>query len=76
MIFFSPDALMDVERLRTFLNQANPGAARRGDDDDLDGDRALAGVSRIGDGDERCRNSAACYPVRRLGLYRPLFDNG
>ncbi len=29
MIFFSPDALMDVERLRTFLNQANPGAARR-----------------------------------------------
>ncbi|MES2193464.1 MAG: type II toxin-antitoxin system RelE/ParE family toxin [Pseudomonadota bacterium] len=29
MIFFSPDALMDVERLRTFLTKANPGAARR-----------------------------------------------
>ncbi len=29
MIFFSPDALMDVERLRTFLDQVNPGAARR-----------------------------------------------
>lgn len=29
MIVFSPDALTDVERLRTFLDQANPGAARR-----------------------------------------------
>ena len=29
MIVFSPDALADVERLRTFLDQANPGAARR-----------------------------------------------
>jgi toxin ParE1/3/4 len=29
MIVFTPDALMDVERLRTFLDQANPGAARR-----------------------------------------------
>ena len=29
MIVFSPDALTDVERLRTFLEQANPGAARR-----------------------------------------------
>jgi hypothetical protein len=30
MIVLSPDALTDVERLRTFLDQANPGAARRG----------------------------------------------
>ena len=29
MIVFSPDALTDVERLRTFLDQINPGAARR-----------------------------------------------
>jgi plasmid stabilization system protein ParE len=29
MIVLSPDALADVERLRTFLDQANPGAARR-----------------------------------------------
>jgi toxin ParE1/3/4 len=29
MIVFSPDALADVERLRTFLDRANPGAARR-----------------------------------------------
>jgi plasmid stabilization system protein ParE len=29
MIVFSPDALADVDRLRTFLDQANPGAARR-----------------------------------------------
>lgn len=29
MIVFSPDALTDVERLRTFLDQANPGAAGR-----------------------------------------------
>jgi plasmid stabilization system protein ParE len=29
MIIFSPDVLGDVERLRTFLDQANPGAARR-----------------------------------------------
>jgi plasmid stabilization system protein ParE len=29
MIVLSPDALTDVERLRTFLDQANPGAARR-----------------------------------------------
>jgi toxin ParE1/3/4 len=29
MIVFSPDALTDVDRLRTFLDQANPGAARR-----------------------------------------------
>lgn len=29
MIVFSPDALTDVERLRAFLDQANPGAARR-----------------------------------------------
>jgi hypothetical protein len=26
MIVLSPDALADVERLRTFLDQANPGA--------------------------------------------------
>jgi plasmid stabilization system protein ParE len=29
MIVFSLDALTDVERLRTFLDQVNPGAARR-----------------------------------------------
>jgi toxin ParE1/3/4 len=29
MILFSRDAIEDVERLRTFLDQANPGAARR-----------------------------------------------
>jgi plasmid stabilization system protein ParE len=29
MIVLSPDAVQDVERLRAFLNQANPGAARR-----------------------------------------------
>jgi toxin ParE1/3/4 len=29
MILLSRDALQDVERLRTFLDQANPGAARR-----------------------------------------------
>jgi plasmid stabilization system protein ParE len=29
MIVFSPDALADVERLRSFLDEANPGAARR-----------------------------------------------
>jgi len=29
MIVLSPDALADVERLRAFLEQANPGAARR-----------------------------------------------
>jgi plasmid stabilization system protein ParE len=29
MIRFSPDALLDVERLRTFLDQNNPGAAQR-----------------------------------------------
>jgi plasmid stabilization system protein ParE len=29
MIILSPDALVDVERLRIFLDQANPGAARR-----------------------------------------------
>ena len=29
MIVFSPDAVADVERLRTFLDQVNPEAARR-----------------------------------------------
>jgi plasmid stabilization system protein ParE len=29
MIVLSPDALADVERLRTFLDEADPGAARR-----------------------------------------------
>jgi plasmid stabilization system protein ParE len=29
MILFSPDAVEDVERLRAFLDQNNPGAARR-----------------------------------------------
>jgi toxin ParE1/3/4 len=29
MIVFAPDALADVERLRAFLDQANPGAASR-----------------------------------------------
>ena len=29
MILFSPDAVDDVERLRSFLDQSNPGAARR-----------------------------------------------
>ncbi len=29
MIVLSPDALADIERLRTFLDQANPGVARR-----------------------------------------------
>jgi toxin ParE1/3/4 len=29
MILLSPDAVLDVERLRTFLDVSNPGAARR-----------------------------------------------
>lgn len=29
MILFSPDAVEDVERLRSFLDQSNPDAARR-----------------------------------------------
>jgi plasmid stabilization system protein ParE len=29
MILLSPDAVEDVERLRAFLDQNNPGAARR-----------------------------------------------
>jgi plasmid stabilization system protein ParE len=29
MILFSPDAVEDVERLRTFLDQNNPDAAQR-----------------------------------------------
>ena len=29
MILLSPDAIEDVEQLRTFLDHANPGAARR-----------------------------------------------
>ncbi len=29
MILFSPDAVEDVERLRSFLDQGNPDAARR-----------------------------------------------
>lgn len=29
MILLSPDAVEDVERLRSFLDQSNPGAARR-----------------------------------------------
>jgi plasmid stabilization system protein ParE len=29
MIVLSPDALADIERLRSFLEQVNPGAARR-----------------------------------------------
>jgi plasmid stabilization system protein ParE len=29
MIWLSPDAVIDIERLRTFLDQHNPGAARR-----------------------------------------------
>jgi plasmid stabilization system protein ParE len=29
MIVLAPDALADVERLRSFLDQANPGAASR-----------------------------------------------
>jgi plasmid stabilization system protein ParE len=29
MILLSPDAVEDVERLRTFLDQSNPDAARR-----------------------------------------------
>jgi len=29
MILLSPDAVLDVERLRTFLDQNNPDAGRR-----------------------------------------------
>lgn len=29
MILFSPAAVEDIERLRTFLDSANPGAAKR-----------------------------------------------
>jgi hypothetical protein len=29
MIVFTPDALADADRLRAFLDQVNPGAARR-----------------------------------------------
>ena len=29
MILLSPDAVEDVQRLRSFLDQSNPGAARR-----------------------------------------------
>jgi plasmid stabilization system protein ParE len=29
MIVLAPDALADIERLRAFLDQTNPGAARR-----------------------------------------------
>ena len=29
MILLSPDAVLDVERVRTFLEEKNPGAAKR-----------------------------------------------
>jgi len=29
MILLSPDAVEDIERVRAFLDQSNPGAARR-----------------------------------------------
>jgi toxin ParE1/3/4 len=36
MILLSPDAVTDVERLRTFLDQNNPDAAQRAFGADLD----------------------------------------
>jgi hypothetical protein len=43
MILFSHDAVEDVERLRTFLNDVNPGAAQRALE--LIRDREITGLS-------------------------------
>jgi plasmid stabilization system protein ParE len=61
MIVLSPDALTDIERLRTFLDQVNPGAARR----------AVAAILTMGDADIRqivIRFGASGYIVRYTAL--------
>jgi hypothetical protein len=51
MILLSPDAVLDVERLRTFLDHHNPDAARRALAFDLDSNQPVAGISHLGDAD-------------------------
>ncbi len=48
MILLSPDAVEDVERLRAFLDQTNPGAARRALVFDMDRDRAMQEFPALG----------------------------
>ena len=43
MIIFSPDALEDVARLRSFLDQINPGASQRA------AARIMAAIERLQD---------------------------
>uniref|UniRef100_UPI00402B47DB type II toxin-antitoxin system RelE/ParE family toxin n=1 Tax=Methylomonas sp. PHL2-19 TaxID=3438878 RepID=UPI00402B47DB len=56
-IVWLPDALMDVERLRAFLQEKNPKAAARAGQTLRDGARYLAGFPEVGrpmnDGSER-----------------------
>jgi toxin ParE1/3/4 len=52
MIIFSPDALEDVVRLRSFLNQTNPGAAQRAMT------LILAAIERLPDFPDRGRRTA------------------
>jgi plasmid stabilization system protein ParE len=62
MILLSPDAIEDVERLRTFLGQKNPDAARR----------ALAAIWTAID---RLRNFPiwACLPIFCCSLRMDLY---
>jgi toxin ParE1/3/4 len=70
MIVLSPDALADIERLRTFLDQVNPGAARRAVEAILIAIERLQEFLRMGmaTGDADIRHRT----VRRLRLYHPL----
>jgi plasmid stabilization system protein ParE len=71
MIVFSDDALDDIVRLRSFLDQVDPGAARRALTQIL---RAIALLQDFPDRGRRKgrRHSADHHPVRRLGICRTL----
>jgi plasmid stabilization system protein ParE len=76
MIVLSPDAIEDIERLRSFLEQKSPDAAQRAMT------AIFAAIERLtefpdlgmstGDADIPPNRD----PVRRIRLHRPLCGNG
>jgi hypothetical protein len=63
MIVLSPDALADIERLRTFLDQANPGAARR----------AVAAIRRPA-APQHPGNAEVLVDIRPVNAHRHQFE--
>lgn len=72
MILLAPDAVLDVQRVRHFLDERNPRSREACTRDHPARVRASPSLSRPRHANERCRHPPNCRALRRLRLHRAL----